>query len=121
MVAYCYAKLGCIHAIESLKPYFARFPFNLFEGTGIYPSTDPWGVPFDHGYYPERKALAGTRIAGPWACAFDGVQADMDWMASAFQLKRSLTLFYKFGTVCIPLRKLQAQRMLLQLRSRGMV
>ena len=52
----------------------------------MYPSVDPWGQPLDAG----RAARAGTRLAGPWSGAFDGVQADQDFIAAIFELKRSL-------------------------------
>ncbi|CAE7390565.1 unnamed protein product, partial [Symbiodinium pilosum] len=58
---------------------------SLSEGT--YPFTDPWNNPFTKTYFPDRLALAGQRICGPYIGIFDGVQADLEFVKKIFCLQ----------------------------------
>lgn len=58
-------------------------------GNGIFPHSDPWGVRFNSDYYPDRLALAGTRISpGNMIAVLEGIQADQDYLRVMFNLER---------------------------------
>ncbi len=60
------------------------------RGLGRHPREDPFGVPFEEDHYPDRWAKAGSRLAGPYTFALDGIQGDQDFIAFLFALKRTL-------------------------------
>lgn len=66
-------------------PYMYRWP----GGTGVWPDCDPWGKQFSPSYHPRWWRNAGRDLAGGWKAAFDGVQADQEWIHKVFKLKRS--------------------------------
>ena len=62
-------------------------PRPWIQGSGYYPSADPFGRVFDAGYHPERQRMAGYPIMGPYLACLEGVQADQDFCRVAFHLE----------------------------------
>ncbi|CAE6910451.1 unnamed protein product [Symbiodinium natans] len=58
-------------------------------GKGEHPACDPWGRPFTSSYCPQRRKLAGCKLAGGFFGVFDGVQADQEFLKKTFQLQRT--------------------------------
>lgn len=58
-------------------------------GSGVWPSSDPWGQSFSDTYMPQWHRRAGHDLAGGWRGAFDGCQADQEWLHRVFKLQRS--------------------------------
>ena len=62
----------------------------VWQGLGIYPSSDPWGRPFTEEYYPERMKQAGLALCGSFKYILDGIQGDADFVAAMFLLNRPM-------------------------------
>ena len=45
-------------------------------------------MPFTDYHFPERKGKSGTRLAGHYRFALDGIQGDADFVAAMFNLQR---------------------------------
>lgn len=76
-------------------------------GTGVYPTSDPWGTRFSRLYCPERLQLAGTRIAGHFVACLEGIQADQDFVRVVLRPDRtvmalSVLLMRVFVCACFP-------------------
>ena len=61
----------------------------LFQGSGIYPSQDPWGKPFSRTYHKKRWELSGKRIAGPFVGCLDAILGDQDYIKTIMSPSRS--------------------------------
>lgn len=83
----CHGEFQNISKHDELK-FLMCAAFSL--GSGYWPNCDPWGREFTHSYMPKWWQRAGTPLAGGWKAAFDGCQADQEWLHRVFKLQRLL-------------------------------
>ena len=65
-------------------------PRIAFQGSGVYPSCDPWGKPFSRTYCKKRFELSGQRIAGPYVGCLDAILGDQDYIKTIMSPSRFL-------------------------------
>ena len=60
----------------------------VISGSGLFPSEDPWGRPFDSQYFPDRKKQAGKLLANGLCGIFDATQMDLEMVKKVYWLQR---------------------------------
>ena len=82
------------NSMKDALPVQSISNLHVWQGLGVYPSSDPWGRPFTEEYYPERMKQAGLALCGPFKCVLDGIQGDADFVAAMFLLNRPMATIY---------------------------
>ena len=79
-----------MHGVRPAESHDARRGRTACQGSGRFPSADPWGKPFTKTYFPQRAKVANELLAEGFFGVYDGIQCDQEFLKKIFSLQRPL-------------------------------